>query len=1229
MAAETSSPAREPATSTRGRGRGGRGGRGRGRGGGRGASNAALSKSTTASRGRGGTRRGRVKNFSDSRVQAAYERQRDLKATYQAVAFALKPALQELAERSVEEMLQKPDCYKQAKEYQPIIQQLKDKLDNKLHACDRRLECDLNLAEHSFNADKYVAEQEFKNALSDVLEQFYESQENRLRILAALHSKDLPVDVEDDQYDYRVISDAELDNDFGIYECYKNGHLVPYPSRVAGTEMWRKARDPEASVATPRESSAAPTRGRGRGRGGAASGIKRRAVDQPDGQSTPKRSTRNVDDSQLLAPAPIAPAPMKGLLASAANVDKDPEGTPGEEESVPASPEPPLLNGNGSFTSRALSRQQAREKSPPLPKNIGEPDEHGVRTYNQRPSMREKGINSRILAPHVVWFEDWEIGFKDTSNDSTKGHTRAKRGKYLDTPNSNGIHFDHWCNAYDYSTTTPEDFDQELVKRYGVHPKYGIFLPTSTNDFEEPQPYVMPGKPVVYIANPSGRISHASRGFQSTTNQRRSEELPLREKMRANLRRFCKMAEVDSEDIDIAEFVRSNDALRAKSLGTAEKEFNSRPQLSETTSEADEGESIPPQEPEKTDDGVADLSVLVYASAYVAAKDVTRAAPPTPKPARYDAIRDVFTDSKPDPAPAPANTGLGLNLLAELCDFELRPPGWDGHVERTSGVSVADSDLRTTIKHEEPPPISSFSHAPMNPRLSQEPSAPYTHNQQSDRVTLPPVKSVHDRSAYPIPIPQGASHRTDYKPSAPAPPAPPIPDHGSYYPPPGGSYPPGPREPHVSSGRPIEPGYNPRRLSSYGSETNQQPAYGSTYWPQQPSSAGLAGPPPVLPLAGVSAPPPAPQGYSLPPPPSSSRMPFSQSVGAEPLPPLRPPRPEESPYESNTRSNTHNSYYPPPRSYQRGYPLPEAHQPLLSLQPIHGERILPNPQQNNPPYMGSPPPPAGYASQIMSPTFANAQGLPGPLGQSPPGTPHGGPPSSIHRHRSTPSGSSDAGSNKYRKLQPAPVPAHRVWSNKPELKTIPYDHKETGSSAALPSSGPTQIRGWNDPGRPRVSNAASNQPKYKSIRFLTPQVLRKTLPALCPRNEPAHQPRPEAKMVAAQMPADPAELKNVSMYGFGAIPNLEASATPEEPLKRRLRPRKERIECIEAPDADVFIVNVRQRSNGGQRLSSIKLKPKPRRTPNRDHRSVKAKPGSKFLPIEILDSEKKAASSDT
>lgn len=162
MATENDSPAREPAT--RGRGRGGRGSRGgRGRGGGRGAaSSAAVSKAAATKPGRGGTRRGRAKNFSDSRVQAAYERQRDLKATYQAVAHALKPALQELAERSVDEMLQKPDVYKHGHEYQPVIQQLQYNLDKVLAQYDKRLQCDLDLAEGTYNAERYVVDQEFK-----------------------------------------------------------------------------------------------------------------------------------------------------------------------------------------------------------------------------------------------------------------------------------------------------------------------------------------------------------------------------------------------------------------------------------------------------------------------------------------------------------------------------------------------------------------------------------------------------------------------------------------------------------------------------------------------------------------------------------------------------------------------------------------------------------------------------------------------------------------------------------------------------------------------------------------------------------------------------------------------------------------------------------------------------------------------------------------------------------
>lgn len=162
MAAENESPARgPPAAPTRGRGRG-RGGRGRGRGGGRGASNIGVTKTTATRGGRGGTRRGRAKNFTDSRVQAAYERQRDLKATYQAVAHALKPALQELAERSVDDLLQNPDKYKDTSEYVSVVEELRSNLDKKLAEHDERLECDLKLAKSTFHAEQYVIEQEFQ-----------------------------------------------------------------------------------------------------------------------------------------------------------------------------------------------------------------------------------------------------------------------------------------------------------------------------------------------------------------------------------------------------------------------------------------------------------------------------------------------------------------------------------------------------------------------------------------------------------------------------------------------------------------------------------------------------------------------------------------------------------------------------------------------------------------------------------------------------------------------------------------------------------------------------------------------------------------------------------------------------------------------------------------------------------------------------------------------------------
>lgn len=171
MATDSESASRDLAAApptpapSRGRGRGGRG-RGRGRGGGRGASQAAGVPKTTSTRGgRGGVRRGRAKNFSDSRVQASYERQRDLKSVYQTVTAALKPALQELAERNVDEILADPDRFRNVDEHLPVISQLQKRLDKALQQTKKRLELDLGVAEKRLNGDQYMINQQFEASL--------------------------------------------------------------------------------------------------------------------------------------------------------------------------------------------------------------------------------------------------------------------------------------------------------------------------------------------------------------------------------------------------------------------------------------------------------------------------------------------------------------------------------------------------------------------------------------------------------------------------------------------------------------------------------------------------------------------------------------------------------------------------------------------------------------------------------------------------------------------------------------------------------------------------------------------------------------------------------------------------------------------------------------------------------------------------------------------------------
>ncbi|OAA32016.1 hypothetical protein AAL_01348 [Moelleriella libera RCEF 2490] len=99
------------------------------------------------------------------------------------------------------------------------------------------------------------------------------------------------------------------------------------------------------------------------------------------------------------------------------------------------------------------------------------------------------------------------------------------------------------------------------------------------------------------------------------------------------------------------------------------------------------------------------------------------------------------------------------------------------------------------------------------------------------------------------------------------------------------------------------------------------------------------------------------------------------------------------------------------------------------------------------------------------------------------------------------------------------------------------------------------------------------------------------------------------------MPAEPLELEHISMFGFGAIPNLESLLSTDAPLKHRLRPRKEKV-TYGSDDGDVVFVNVHSRQMA-QKSSGHAPRGK-----------LKATFGDRSLPIQSFDSEGTAPSID-
>ncbi|PHH83739.1 hypothetical protein CDD82_3813 [Ophiocordyceps australis] len=1150
---EGPSPAPEQAMASprvggRGGRRGGRRGRARGRGG-RGANQAASRPKPLLDPDRAVSGRGRIKKCPDAQSQAAYDRAREIRACFKLVGGSAKTATLELIDRNVKAMLadgSAQDCH-------PDVIGMKADLDrrlqHKLAMFDNLRRLDAHSTDCFYKAQVHSTENEFENRLDDAYEEYYDGLLNQLRVLEALHSKNLPIDIRDDRFQYHVIDDDTLDNRFGAYVPDLTGPFVPCPHRIPGTlaytrylarkeeQQEEKVREKEKERLEAKEKAAKAEAEAAKSHTG-----KRKGKGQPGGRAKRARKATRAStlNDEVASQTQVEPSPA-------------PELTGADEEASGALPTSTQSNTPVPDSAPAANSVDGEVEQPCNADAADEEVDFRFDIGNSR-----KRVKPHVLVPSFFELEPPETVLMSSAattdfniSERRKLHFQQRKGAnqgILTRP----LYINPDLGECDYTSLPKDELAQDLMARHALHPQYGFFLSTSSNESQAASPYVMPGNPVVYIAKPSGRTVHSSRSFMETSNKHSVEELPMRRKMGKLLRTLCAKHGVSSDKVRVDDVVEPIERLRAKSLGVAQKEPKVQPLDEEATGPDYTSQETNDAPDESVDDAGSGLSTLALAVALTEAEASSCAAPTAANTIQYDAIRDVFMTSKLSTTPEPSSE-LGLHVLAEVSNIKPRAPG--GYGQDVSKAPLMTSHDETTAHGEiDGPNVVDDRLASRHEYASSSTLWPHSSQRSFGHLEQPmvvPQTPNSEPSGYAMQSDHGMHHmhpqdRLDEYHGVQQPP-PSIHDRNGYY---HSSYPPlDPRDMHMTPGRPADGAMGHAPMTAYGGEAQPPPptyTYGQhSYW-CSPSA-------PMPPVTGVThhhyPPPPPPPPATL----SHSRMPFSQNASAEPLPPLRPSRRrtqsavDDGGHDAMMRqsvSSAGSGFYgpaplhaypgaygepvPPPPPSAAHPPPPPTHPP----QPMAPDRMMHKFVHHHPPhgFMSSTPQP-GFTQHAISPTFRNAHPMTGQM------APAETPPGPLPRMAST----GDAANIKYRKLQPAPVPAHRAWSSKPELKTIFYDHKETGAVAALPNSGPTQIRGWNNLDEKPVETA----PRRIRIKLrITKKPTRKaTLPPL--RENIAHL-RPDASMVAAKKPAPGSiNLDSLLMYGFGAIPTI-GSALPME-----------------------------------------------------------------------------------
>lgn len=524
----------------------------------------------------------------------------------------------------------------------------------------------------------------------------------------------------DESWDYKSITTAEAAEQ-GIYRKIHRGIEVPYPQlHPELAHEANKTNDPS----DPRTPS------------------KRKAANMPDDEPSPKRPASQPTATAIprhiggLLSAVVPDEPPSQPASPSANGSEDGGSPTPDERAAPGKPGPKPKAPRAAAASGETPDVEVDNNNPPLPAGAGEPDEHGVRLVTKRARGNDPG-STRIMVPPLFEYDSLEIGFRDSTNDSSRNATKSKRKRFLNTPNTNNFQYDRIVGGYDMTTYEEGDLCQETIQKYNLHPKFGIFLRDSINEEEPPRPYVFGHDPVVFVAD-NGKVQHTSRSV-AAVKASNMQQVKLKSAMQMALDAE-EIGEEELRDEEYQRLVKERDErrLKQKQLQDAAQQKESHHTFSSTidvllaaAAALEEEGSAETQNPKSTKQSASPVVVR-----------------PSTRSRNYDAVRDIIdgseeaatTSTKADNEAATAlmmlaNIALGdaeassATDPAAVLDLEAGPKP-DSAID-PAPIHVAGQTQQLTIQMPEP----------VHPRQLRDPSELEQHGQlvkfTSDNPFLP------------------------------------------------------------------------------------------------------------------------------------------------------------------------------------------------------------------------------------------------------------------------------------------------------------------------------------------------------------------------------------------------------------------------------------------------------------------------------------------------------------